>query len=182
MRYRFLLDANSYIAAKNFHYRMHIVPGFWDWLDTQAENGQVASIEMVRTELLSYGDSLTDWAKHRESHFLAVDDAATQQCCADIANYVQSVPSYAEPNRNLFLSGADPWLIAKANVLDATVVTHEILVGPDSKKVKIPNVCQHFNTKCCDIYDLLDRLSAKFVLEGNRRAKQSDDKPYGIDE
>ncbi len=78
---------------------------------------------------------------------------------------MQGIPSYAEPNRNLFLSGADPWLIAKAKVLDATVVTHETLVGPDSKKVKIPNVCRHFETRCCDIYDLLDRLSARFVLE-----------------
>lgn len=95
---RYLLDANSYIAAKNFHYRMHIVPGFWDWLDTQAENGQVASVEMVRTELLSYGDSLAEWAKHRDSHFLAIDDITTQQCFADIANYVHSVSTYAEPN------------------------------------------------------------------------------------
>ncbi|MEA1048990.1 DUF4411 family protein [Lamprobacter modestohalophilus] len=165
MTYRYLLDANSYIAAKNVHYRMHIVPGFWDWLDAQAENGQVASIEMVRAELLSYGDTLTDWVKRRDAHFLAIDDAATQQHFADIANYVQGIPSYAEPNRNLFLSGADPWLIAKAKVLDATVVTHETLVGPNSKKVKIPNVCRHFETRCCDIYDLLDRLSARFVLE-----------------
>ncbi len=60
MTYRYLLDAKSYIAAENVHYRMHIVPGFWDWLDAQAENGQVASIEMVRTELLSDGDTLTD--------------------------------------------------------------------------------------------------------------------------
>lgn len=118
MMVRYLLDANSYIAAKNFHYRMHIVPGFWDWLDTQAENGQVASVEMVRTELLSYGDSLAEWAKHRDSHFLAIDDITTQQCFAD-----------------------------------------------DSKKVKIPNVCRHFDLKCCDVYDLLDRLSAKFVLQ-----------------
>lgn len=165
MTYRYLLDANSYIAAKNGHYRMHIVPGFWDWLDAQAENGQVASIEMVRAELLTYGDTLTDWVRHRDSHFLGIDDAATQQRFVDIANHVQGVPSYAEPNRNLFLSGADPWLIAKAKVLDATVVTHETLVGPDSKKVKIPNVCRHFETNCCDIYDLLDRLSARFVLD-----------------
>ncbi len=165
MMVRYLLDANSYIAAKNFHYRMHIVPGFWDWLDTQAENGQVASVEMVRTELLSYGDSLAEWAKHRDSHFLAIDDITTQQCFADIANYVHSVSTYAEPNRSLFLSGADPWLIAKAKVLNATIVTHETLVGPDSKKVKIPNVCRHFDMKCCDVYDLLERLSAKFVLQ-----------------
>ncbi|WP_263289711.1 DUF4411 family protein [Pseudomonas sp. P5_C3] len=28
-----MLDANSYIQAKNTHYRMGFYPGFWDWLD-----------------------------------------------------------------------------------------------------------------------------------------------------
>ncbi|MFC2993598.1 DUF4411 family protein [Halomonas tibetensis] len=31
----YLLDANTYIQAKSLHYRMHIVPGFWEWLDLQ---------------------------------------------------------------------------------------------------------------------------------------------------
>lgn len=80
------------------------------------------------------------------------------------AGHLMSVSNYAVPNRSLFLDGADPWLIAKAKVLNATVVIYETLVDSSSKKVKIPNVCHYFGARCCKIYDLLDRLSAKFVL------------------
>ena len=28
----YLLDANSYIQAKNLHYQMSFCPAYWDWL------------------------------------------------------------------------------------------------------------------------------------------------------
>lgn len=29
----YLLDANTYIQAKNLHYQMSFCPAYWDWLD-----------------------------------------------------------------------------------------------------------------------------------------------------
>ena len=49
-----------------------------------------------------------------------------------------------------FLGGADPWLIAKAMTMNATVVTHEQLNLAACGKFLIPNVCQHFEVPFVD--------------------------------
>ncbi|WP_299310818.1 DUF4411 family protein [uncultured Halomonas sp.] len=161
----YLLDANTYIQAKALHYRMHIVPGFWDWLDHQFGVGQVGSIRSVYDELSAGGDELSEWVRLRRHQFLAVDDEATQAVFADIADHVATHSSYQEPHVSSFLAGADPWLVAKAKAIGAQVVTNEARVGPGSKKVKVPNICDQFQVACLDTYDLLDTLRARFVLD-----------------
>ena len=39
----YLLDANTYIQAKNEYYDMNFCPGFWQWLDLKFRQEQVAS-------------------------------------------------------------------------------------------------------------------------------------------
>ena len=65
-----------------------------------------------------------------------------------------------------FLGGADPWLIAKAMTMNATVVTHEQLNLAVRRKFLIPNVCQHFGVLFIDTFEMLNALEARFVLEG----------------
>ncbi len=159
----YLLNANTYIQAKSLHYRMHVVPGFWDWLDQQFGYGQVGSIRSVYDELAAGGDELSQWVKLRRDHFLFVDEEATQTIFTEIAEHVATHSSYREPHVSSFLAGADPWLVAKA--IGAQVVTNEARVGPGSKKVKVPNICDHFQVACFDTFDLLDTLKARFILK-----------------
>jgi hypothetical protein len=57
------------------------------------------------------------------------------------------------------LGRADPWLIAKARVLGATVVTHELLRPPETiRKVAIPNICTEFKVPYQNTFDLLRGL------------------------
>lgn len=165
MSFRYLLDANTYIQAKNLHYRMEIVPGFWDWLDLQMGRNEVGSIDMVFDELTAGGDSLADWAGERKDRTLAVDDENTQSIFAEVANFVMVHPVYQETHTSSFLDGADPWLIAGAAASGATVVTHEARVPADSKKPKIPNVCEEFEVPYFSTFDLMGKLSARLVLE-----------------
>ena len=64
----YLLDANTYIQAKNQYYGMDICPAYWDWLDQQFELGLVASIDMVGRELKAGNDALVNWVKDRPDH------------------------------------------------------------------------------------------------------------------
>ena len=160
----YLLDANTYIEAKNRYYQMDICPGFWQWLDLQFEQGHVASVEMVWDELKPYGDELSDWVKERKAHFYNEADDETQTIFADIAQHLAN-GGYNAANLDDFLGGADPWLIAKAKSIGATVVTHESLVSADSRKVKIPNVCRDFAVEFIGTFELLRLLKARFVLE-----------------
>ena len=63
-----------------------------------------------------------------------------------------------------FLGGADPWRIAKARILGATVVSQERLNIANKRKFLIPNVCQHFGVPFMDTFALLNLLQAQFVL------------------
>lgn len=160
---RYLLDANTYIQAKNQYYGMDICPAYWDWLGQQFERGVIASVNMVSRELRDGNDELAKWVRDRPGHFIANDDEPTQSIFADI---VQSVMGgdYNAGNRDSFLAKADPWIIANAQTLGATIVTHEAVVAPNARKVKIPNICQQFDVSCLNTFQFLRELKARFVL------------------
>jgi len=161
---KYSLDSNTYIQAKNQYYHMEFCPAFWDWLDRQYAASELASIEMVYDELANYADELTAWVKERKFHFLEVSDESVQDIYAQIAAYVAGLPSRSTGEISKFLGGADPWLIAKAKHVGATLVTLETLAPETSKKIKIPNICREFDVSYINTFDLLKTLEAKFVL------------------
>jgi len=161
----YLLDANVFIEAKNFYYSFDTFPGFWEWLDTEQARGNIASIQPICDELLKGNDELAAWIKERKgsSWFLPVDDDVTQQNLRQIAVWVMAQP-YKDVAKQEFLSGGDPWLIAKAKTLGAAVVTQETFDAQARKKVKIPNVCRAFRVRYVNTFDLLRQTGATFTL------------------
>lgn len=160
----YLMDANTYISAKNLYYDMSFCPAYWDWLDLQFSQGQVASVQMVYDELVNKGDELSEWVKVRKNQFLPVTDINVQQQYSQIIQHVYQLPNKNPANVANFVDGADPWLIAKAVVSGAIIVTQERLNPSESKKIKIPNICNDFNVKYIDSFELLRILQAKFVV------------------
>ena len=161
----YLLDANTFIEAKNFYYRFDTFPGFWEWLDAEKAKGNLCSIQPICDELLKGNDELATWIKERKDSgwFLSVDDVQTQQDLALIACWVMEQP-FKEAAKSEFLSVGDPWLIAKAKVLGATVVTQETFDARSKKKVKIPNVCRALTVPCINTFDLMRQTGATFML------------------
>ena len=160
----YLLDANVFIEAKNRYYAFDICPGFWDWMDAVV-GGQVMTIRNVRDELNVQGDDLGDWirARHDADWFLPVDDELTQTHFAALAASIDQ-ERYHAPGVEKFLSGADPWLIAKAKAMDATIVTHEVGDPHVRKRVPIPNMCDPIGVTHVNTFDFLRALEAKFHL------------------
>lgn len=165
----YLLDANAYIQAKNLYYQMSFCPAYWAWLDQQFEHEALASVEPVYDELLKQNDKLSEWVKARKPQFLPVAADDVQAQFAEIAQHVSDLDNKKPELVSDFLDGADPWLIAMAAHSNAVVVTHEVLVPDDSRKVKIPNVCMAFGVDYVTSYDLLNQMNARFVLEGGGR-------------
>lgn len=162
-----LLDANVFIEAKNFYYGFETFPCFWEWLDTEQANGHIASIQIICDELLKGSDELGAWTKVRKDSgwFFPVDDIETQQNLARIAEWVMN-QAFKDAAKAEFLSGGDPWLIAKAMSIDATVVTQETFDSQIKKKVKIPNVCRAFGVSYIDTFGFLKQMGATFALQG----------------
>ena len=165
----YLLDANVFIEAKNNYYGFETFPGFWEFLDIEHTKGHVKSIKLICEELIKGNDALADWAKDRKDSgwFFSVDDVQTQQNLIKITEWVMAQP-YKEAAKADFMSGGDPWLIAKAMTIGAIVVTLETFDAQTKKKVKIPNVCRAFSISCIDTFGLLRQMGATFALQDKK--------------
>lgn len=163
----YLLDANTFVEAKNRYYNMTVCPAYWQWILLKRAAEIVASISMVGDELKKGDDELASWAKDHPELFIDVYDEPTQACFAMIAEFVVSHAARMKVGAvEDFLSGADPWLIAKAMTTGCTVVTHERHHADVVKKFLIPNVCDVFGVSWMNTFDLLYKLEARFVLLG----------------
>lgn len=160
----FILDSNIFIEAKNRHYGFDFCPAFWDFLDIEIKKTTILTIKEVYNELSKGDDDLANWIKARKdsSFFIPFDDEETQKEFTKIAQYV--VNNFSTEQANKFLDVADPWLIAKAKVLGATIVTQEVLAPSNTRKVKIPNICVHFGVNYTNPFNMLRALEAKFIL------------------
>jgi hypothetical protein len=157
------LDSDVLIQAKNRHYAFDVVPGFWDWLDSAHSEGRLFSVQRVREELLAGGDQLADWARERESLFLAPDDAVVE-CMREVAAWVTSAdPPYTPAAISEFLQAADYYLVSHARAKRVTVVTAEI-AADTVNKVKIPNACTALGVEYMDLFRMLRAEGARFVM------------------
>jgi hypothetical protein len=163
----YLLDSNAFIQAKNLHYGMDFCPAFWDFIEEKSTDSTIASVDMVYAELIKGNDELADWIKDKKDdiNFFSVSDENTQNKFGEIVNYVSN-NNFRENEVIKFLDGADPWLIAKAAILEeATIVTHEVFVpDPNSRKIKIPNVCEQFAIPYINPFEMIRTLEGKFEL------------------
>ncbi len=157
------LDSNVLISAKDGPFRFNVAPAFWKTLDEKALRGEIRVSKMVYEEIMKYEpqDDLANWLKNRKGNGFCVSPGKDVQAAyQDIADHV--VTKYESPYVAEFLSVADPWVIAHAAASSGIVVTFETR-GLGSKRVKIPDVCTHFNIKCKNLYDMLESLKVKFT-------------------
>ena len=112
-------------------------------------------------ELKKKKDELSEWAKKNESFFLKLDDG-THKKQKEVATYITNKYN-KEEEKIIFLGGADSYLIAYAKCHGMTVVTLE--KPEDSPKIKIPNICEHFEVLCCNTFEMLEKKGVRFILE-----------------
>ena len=154
----FWLDADSLIESKKGPYAFDIVPGFWTFLEQKAAEGIIASSFTVYKEFEDYEaeDDLLQWAKQQKDvGFFVEPDTIVQTIFRQIADYVNN--TYPQHNASDFLNGADPWIIAHAKAYGGRVVTFETS-APYAKTPKIPDVGDHFDVKCLNVYQMAREL------------------------
>jgi hypothetical protein len=154
---KFWMDSDVLIRAKNEHYAFDIAPGFWEIIKRSAQGGKVCCPSSVRDEIARGGDELSKWANgERDTDLFVEPDKDIQNKYSTIAEYVEK--NYSTAQAKFFLTGADGWLVASALSRKGIVVTHEVLVGPDSTRVKIPNICRQFGVEFLNCFEMLRRL------------------------
>jgi len=160
---KYWLDSDVLIQCKNEHFAFDIAPGFWERLAHAAKLGLIASPMRVYDELVNGKDDLSTWARDVKQHKFFVEGAKEVQLLVrQIVDFVEANYSNSERKAE-FVKGADPWVIAHAKKEDAIVVTREVLVGPDSTWVKIPNICKDFGVEYSSPFDMMRDIGLKLV-------------------
>ena len=140
------------VLFKNY-YRQRF-PSLWTRFDTIVAEGRLLSTREVLREIEDGPiESLRDWAA--SNHDLFATPTAAEG--AFVAN-VYGVPHFQQNiEQQKILKGgrnADPFVIARAAVSEATVVTMELL-RPHA--AKIPNICDHFGVPWLSLEQFMER-------------------------
>lgn len=145
---KYVIDTCSLLAL-NRVYPLDVVPGAWDAINELAESGIVISSNEIYLELENQDDNVFIWAKNHKQIFLPLQRDIQEKA----TEILRSFPTLIDVFQSK--SSADPFLIATAIVHSCSVVTEEKPTGPDSKKVKIPNVCRSLNVPCINFLEMM---------------------------
>lgn len=156
----YCLDTNVLIQAWQKYYSPKYCQDYWDVLNTLGNNSKIFIPEEVYDEIVKTDDDLSKWLK---SSFIPVikTDSEVTNCLTEI---------YAtDPNHKFLVDNtkarslADPWIIAHAMNKNATVVTkEEKITSSNTKKIKIPNVCENMGVRWISDFQMIDELKIKF--------------------
>jgi hypothetical protein len=161
MNDQYLFDSNVFIQSKNTHYSFDIAPSFWSKLNSFANDGAFAIIDKVYDELTrgkDNPDDLCSWIMeaYKGEVLPTTKDKKVLSKYKDIQDSIKDNSQYSQSAKDEFATyeNADAWIIAYATVYNYKVVTFE-KYEPNSKQIKIPNVCEKFNVECIDLFDFM---------------------------
>ncbi len=134
-------------------------PTLWRNFDALIEEGEVVSTREVRREIENCPvESLREWADGNGQVFATptADEGAFVGEIYAVRHFQQNI------ERQKLLKGgevADPFVIAKAAVIEGTVVTME---RPKQNAAKIPNICDHFGVECMHLEEFMEAEGWEF--------------------
>jgi len=164
--YIYCLDANVLIQSWQKYYSPDLCPDYWDILNELGNQRRIFIPEEVKNEIVvadnpdKTEDDLSKWLKRSSIPI----QRPTESVIACWQKILQTHPTHRLLVDNIKgRSLADPWLIAHAMNMNASVVTKEnIESAMNSKRIKIPNVCQNMGVRCIDDFAFLKEIGVKF--------------------
>ena len=142
----YIFDSNVLINLfRNF--QRGRFPSLWQKFDAYVVSGQIISVREVLNEIEGRDDKLSEWAKENR-HIFIQPSSEELAFIAEIfkVNHFQMLVRKEERLKGKPV--ADPFVIAKAKIVQGCVITDELL-KPNA--AKIPNVCDHFGVAHLDL-------------------------------
>jgi len=129
-----------------------VFPSFWIKFEELAAKKEIFSAREVKLELEDKDfPHVPNWIEDHPNFFTIPDK--------DELEFIAQIYAVKHFQQNLklkvLLQGkphADPFVIAKANVIKGTVVTEEKYT---KNGVSIPNICEHFDVNCLNLEGFL---------------------------
>lgn len=151
------LDTSGLLDGWVRYYPPATFPTLWTNIEDLIDEGRLIATEEVFIELSKQGDDgIVQWCKTRkETLFLAIDSWIQIRVGEILATH----PNLVDVGKGR--SGADPFVIALAEMRSCTVVTGET---PSNKPLKprIPDVCRDRGVKHCTFLEMIQQELWKF--------------------
>lgn len=163
MQRRYCLDANVLIQAWRTYYSPRLCADYWHVLDELGNQHRIFIVQEVADEIDRIEDGLREWLKESRIAVRKADDA--------VGTCLRAIYSAHEEHRKLVdntknRSLADPWIIAHALNEGAAVVTkEERVVALNTRRIRIPNVCENMGIVCMNDFDFLAEQNIRFGCE-----------------
>ena len=162
----YCLDTNILIEAWQKYYSPKFCPEYWDVLNELGHQGRIFISEMVFEEITRTDDDLSKWLKNSKIPVRKIDEQVTR-CLQSI--YATNPIHKRLVDSTRARSLADPWVIAHAINEKATVVTRENKeTALNSKRIKIPNVCDNMGVHWINDFQLIEELDIQFTCKLNK--------------
>ncbi|MCH7612220.1 MAG: DUF4411 family protein [Candidatus Marinimicrobia bacterium] len=155
----YIFDTSTFITLFEYFYTDSF-PSLWSKYDELIKQGKIISVREVKNEINKKRSEsrLTKWVKNHKKIFFTPEKEEL-----DFVVEIFRVRHFqALIRKKEQLEGtpvADPFVIAKAKVANACVVTEEI---EKDNAARIPNICKHFGIECLKLEGFMKRENWKF--------------------
>ena len=149
----YVFDTNSFRVLGNYYPDQF--PTFWQNFNRTIADGRLISVREVFRELESqiHHLHLSDWVKLQRDIF-QLPSSAEMRFVSEIFSVPHFLTLVNEKKRLAGHLSADPFVIAKAKVINGCVVTEE---RRTPNATRIPNVCEHFEVDCINLQGFMER-------------------------
>jgi Tfp pilus assembly protein PilP len=128
-------------------------PSLWQKFDTYVIAGRIISVREVFREIGNQDDQLSEWAKQNRDIFVRPSPEELAFITEIFkVNHFQMLVRTQERLQGKPV--ADPFVIAKAKIIQGCVVTEEKL---KPTAAKIPNVCEHFGVAHLNLEGFMEK-------------------------
>ena len=167
----FLMDSCAFMTPSRQYYAFDFCPSFWEQVSGHIECGQIAILDMVRSEVLRGQDALHDWFDEITiPQIIRHSEPEVYKVYGKVLDYLNDSPLYHQDAVTKWSRSnvADPWLIAAAKVYQYTVVTAEVhrnikYINPKNpiRNPGLPDVCDQFEVPCMGLFQMMRELHFK---------------------
>ena len=155
---KYVFDSDSLINLFR-HYYPERFPTLWGKFDALVSRGELISVREVFNEIGSSDDSLGTWAKEQKNTLFSKPTVREFEFVGEIFRVQHFQAMVRKQERLKGKPVADPFVIARAKILGACVVTQE---KNTENAAKIPNVCDHFGIPCIDLEGFMEKENWTF--------------------
>ncbi len=163
----YVLDTNIFIQAHRAFYPLDIAKSFWNTITELAADEKIISIDKVKAEIDKNDDELTEWIDTNlpEKFFKPTDTEKVLTEYALMAPWAESKSDHYQRgaiDEFLDFENADAWLVSYCKSTGDTLVTQESSKPGQKNRIPIPQACQQFDVRYCNMIEMFRSLRVQF--------------------